>query len=442
MIIFSHTLTPRLQYVVDFLSKYYGTPIRIICDDEKYLANPDPFKINYSFHRLSNNEIWINAHVLLFETAVRHVKIECFTQTALSSSKGAYKAFFKTEGDFGFDILAAIFFLITRYEEYLPHKKDIFGRYAHENSLAFNEDFLHQPLVNTWLNDFAELLKQRFPELKLNLPGFSFLPTYDIDMAWSFKNKGFNRNAGAILKLFFTARWGKMLRRIKVLRRKRDDPHDAYQWMDNLHSKFSLKPIYFFLVAQQTGKYDKNIDVNNPEFRSLIESINLNYKIGLHPSFASSENATLLPKEKATLEDIVGHPVHSSRQHYITLDFPTTYRRLITLGITEDYSMGYGGINGFRASIATPFSWYDLKNEMQTSLTVYPFCFMEATSYYEQKITSEEALNDLMHYYEAVKKVGGTLITIWHNGFLGTDSEFNGWRDAYERFVQNVAAAR
>jgi len=64
-----------------------------------------------------------------------------------------HKAFFETSGDFSFDIFAASFYLLSRYEEYLPHQKDQFGRYAHTNSLAFREEFLQLPLVNIWIEE-------------------------------------------------------------------------------------------------------------------------------------------------------------------------------------------------------------------------------------------------------------------------------------------------
>jgi hypothetical protein len=101
--------------------------------------------------------------------------------------------------------------------------------------------------------------------------------------------------------------------------------------------------------------------------------------------------------------------------------------------------MGYGSINGFRASIASSFYWYDLKHEEQTQLLIHPFCFMDANAYYEQKLSAEEALQELMHYYQTIKTVNGKLITIWHNSFLGTDSEFEGWREVYQRFIETVA---
>ena len=75
------------------------------------------------------------------------------------------QAFFKSEGDYPFDIFSAVFYLLSRYEEYLPHKKDMYGRYAHENSLAFKEGFLNLPLINIWLEDFKNVLKKKFPSL-------------------------------------------------------------------------------------------------------------------------------------------------------------------------------------------------------------------------------------------------------------------------------------
>jgi hypothetical protein len=431
LLVFSHSITPRLQYIIDFLSQYYGLQFKLISDEERFVKATDSCKINYSYHRLDPNEIFIHSHALLFESFVRQVKVECF-------DKNGYKVFFKAEGDFGFDLFVAIFYLITRYEEYLPHQKDLYGRYAHENSIAFKENFLHLPLINIWLEDFKQLLFSKDPSLKIQNSNFSFLPTYDIDIAWSFRNKGFKRNFGGILQLFFKGKFKKMLHRITVIKGKRPDPFDSYEWMELLHTQFKLHPIYFFLVAKETGKYDKNIDIANPEYQQLVQSLSSKYAIGLHPSWASGDIPSLLTKEKATLEQITNQAITSSRQHYIRFDLPSTYRKLLALGLTNDYSMGYGSINGFRASIAASYYWYDLKNEEKTKLLIHPFCFMDANSNYEQKLSPEAALEELMKYYNVVKSVNGTIITIWHNNFLGTAEEFEGWKEVYEKFVSAI----
>src|SRR5437870_2847747 len=134
-LIYTHTITPRLQYIVGFLSEYYRLEFALTSSEERYKASSVPCKINYSYHRLTREEIWLHPHVLLFESSVRQVKVECF-QT------DKFIAFFKTDSDFGFDLFAAIFYLLVRYEEYLPYEKDRYGRFAHDNSIAFKEGFL------------------------------------------------------------------------------------------------------------------------------------------------------------------------------------------------------------------------------------------------------------------------------------------------------------
>ncbi|HTM94030.1 MAG TPA: hypothetical protein VL095_16530, partial [Flavisolibacter sp.] len=327
VLVFSHSITLRLQYIIDFLSQYYGPQFKLISDEERFLKATDTCKINYSYHRLDPNEIFIHSHALLFESFVRQVKIECF-------ERKDYKAFFRAEGDFGFDLFAAIFYLITRYEEYISHRKDMYGRYAHENSTAFKENFLHLPLVNIWLEDFKQQLLSKDASLNIRHSQFTFLPTYDIDIAWSFRNKGFNRNFGALLQLLFKGSFKKMVYRIRVIKGKRPDPFDSYEWMDQLHEQFKLHPVYFFLVAKEKGKHDRNIDVTNAEYQQLVQSISSKYAIGLHPSWASGDMPSLLTKEKGTLEQISNQTITSSRQHYIRFELPSTYRKLLALGIT------------------------------------------------------------------------------------------------------------
>jgi hypothetical protein len=210
--------------------------------------------------------------------------------------------------------------------------------------------------------------------------------------------------------------------------------------MDDLHRPHQLQPRYFFLVPEKTGKYDRNILPAETAMQTLIQQHAKKYAIGIHPSWQSGDDPSLLQKEIQTLEHISQLKITFSRQHFIRMNLPGTYRKLTEAGIKEDFSMGYGSINGFRASVTSPFYWYDLEKETITQLLLQPFCYMEANSFYEQKYTTQQALEEMRHYYKQVKAVNGTLITIWHNTFLGTDSRFSGWREIYRQMVEEITA--
>ncbi len=423
LLVYTPRITPRVEYIFSTLLNAIGVQKFQLTQDVEIYNKSDGFKVNYSAAAVPENALWIEPVNLLFENQIREQKIEVFNWNET-------KAFFKTfNGDLPFDIFAASFYLITRYEEYLPHKLDMYGRYAHENSIAFKEDFLKLPLVNIWLQQFTKLLLKKFPSLHFTPKNFHFLLTYDIDIAWSYLHKGWLRNAGGLFKSLMNNKWEIVQQRIKVLFGIEKDPFDSYRWLDELHEKHQLKPIYFFLLAQQNKDYDKNIPPEKKALQKLIQYHNSKYNIGIHPSWQSGDKHELLKEEIGILEKIIVKKVHKSRQHYIRMTLPDTYRRLIEAGIREDYSMGYGSINGFRASYCLPYKWYDLQKEETTSLTIFPFCFMDANSYYEQHYTAKEALNEMAYYYKITKEVNGLLITIWHNHFLGTDKMFEGWRE-------------
>lgn len=172
--------------------------------------------------------------------------------------------------------------------------------------------------------------------------------------------------------------------------------------------------------------------------QALIQHHYYRYPVGIHPSWQSGDNQDILKNEIQILEKITGEKIRSSRQHFIRFTLPQTYRHLIDAGIEFDFSMGYGSINGFRASVASPFYWYDLEKEAPTKLTLFPFCYMDANSFFEQKYSAPQALEEINKYYEAVKSVNGTFVIIWHNTFLGTDPFFKGWREVYEKFIQEI----
>jgi hypothetical protein len=432
LLVYTTEFSARVAYIFPTLINALGVSDCRITTDKLSFVNSEVAKINYSSERISVGELWIKPANLLFETDIKEQPISCFDYNRS-------KAFFETpEADFPFDIFAASFYLITRYEEYLPHAKDMYGRYAHENSMAYKEHFLQVPVVNVWLKELSTLLIQKFPSLSLNPTPFTFLPTYDIDIAYSYLHKGALRNLGGFIKSMWGSEWPLVKERMHVLFGRQQDPFDSYEWLNQLHDAYALKPLYFFLLAEKNEGYDKNILPRKKAMKKLVKRHSELYNIAIHPSWKSGDEPRLLTKEIKTLQEISGKQVCKSRQHYIRMTLPETYQRLIDAGITEDYSMGYGSINGFRASYCLPYLWYDLQKEQTTNLTLYPFCYMDANSYYEQHYTYEQALEEMKHYYNVTKKFNGLLITIWHNHFLGTDKMFRGWRDVYTTFCQNL----
>jgi hypothetical protein len=270
------------------------------------------------------------------------------------------------------------------------------------------------------------------PKLIFLKPVFSFTPTYDIDIAYSYLGKGFWRNLfGAVNDtLHFKIR--SVHERLKVLRGQLIDPYDAYPSLDELHKKYRLKPIYFFLVGDG-GKLDRNLPVDSSSMQSLIANSKSKYEVGVHPSVNSHKNLGILQREVARVTS------NKSRFHYIKYTLPQSYRNLIQCGITDDYSMGYGSINGFRASTSYPFKWFDVEKNEATDLLIHSFCYMECNSRFEQKDTAEEAFQELVALYHEVKKVNGNFIMIWHNFSLGSDTPWNGWKEMYEKALIEIA---
>jgi len=425
ILVYTHTITPRLQYITHFLFRELMGLDNMLVIDSEYFKNYDGPKINYSDLVFDFDTYIIRNHTLLFEEGISEQQLDVF-------EINNREAFFKTTGgDHPFDIFAAAFYLLTRYEEYGDHEKDEYGRYAHTNSTAFKSGFLDKPIINLWVKDLAAALQKKFPALQPNWPAFKFLPTYDIDIAYAYKYKGVARNIGGFVR-------SPSLNRLQVLAGAKKDPFDTYKWLEELHKQNQLSPLYFFLVAEKNGRYDKNILPHKDIMWKLVKYHARRYDIGLHPSWQSGDKPELLEREKEYLADMGEVPVNRSRQHYIRFNLPADFRRLVRLGIKSEYSMGYGSINGFRASVAAPFYWYDLEREEQTFLRVHPFCFMDANAYYEEKLTAGAALEESLYYLNSCREANGTMISVWHNNFLGTDPAFKGWRDAYEKFIAAV----
>lgn len=340
-----------------------------------------------------------------------------------------------TSGDIQFDILSAIFFLITRYEEYYSYAPDKHERYPHTDSILYKNNWLERPLVDEWIEALRRLLNEKCG-FDINSKSFSFLPTYDIDIAWSYKHKGIVRNAGGLLKDISNLKLGAVAKRLSVNIANAEDPYFSFPFMYSLHNRYKYKPLFFVLAAQKTDTYDKNINPSHKAMQKLIRSFAEQGTVGIHPSYNSGKNNEIFKNEKAALETIIEKGINISRQHFIRLFLPHTYRQLIADGITDDYSMGYGTHIGFRAGTGSSFFWYDIENEKQTDLKIHPFCFMDSTAHYDMKLGTAEAFTRLEKMELFLRGTNSRLITVFHNFSLGTDKEWNGWSPLYADYLQ------
>lgn len=433
ILILTDTASPRLDYIVRLLfADISGLSVVVTTDRNEWISFPGP-RINYTKAFSDASSFHIHPHGLLFEQCIRQVAIH------ISETQGMPVFFTGPAGDFPFDIFSASFFLVSRYEEYLPHVRDAYGRFDARSSLAFKASFLHLPMVEIWTTALRSALMKRYPDLVFPAKRFSFLPTYDIDIAYAHAGRGAFRTISGGIRSLLSGRFDLMWTRFRVIAGREKDPYDSYDLLNGLHDRFGLSAIFFLMAARSRKGYDRSLSAQHPAMQQLARQLADRYEVGVHPSWQSGDHPGLLTQEISTVRDLCGKAVRSSRQHYIRLEFPSTYRHLIENGIEDDYSMGYATINGFRASVSSSFLWYDLENDRATGLRVHPFCYMDANAFHELRMSPEEALAELSQLYHSVRKVNGCMIGIWHNSMLGTDPMYAGWREAYAAFLEKVS---
>ncbi len=431
ILIYSEDVTPRIEYIFKLIFT------QILKVDVTFSTNSSEFKksdlpkINYSFEKFAD-EFYIKPHRLTHCKAL-------ITPTINSVWYEGQKYFCETskDSDLPFDPFAASFYLVTRHEEYMEKECDKLGRYPIQNSILTKYKLLQKPIVNLWAKLIAKKLKEKYPELEFSENKFEFISTIDVDNAYAYQHKGYWRTHAANLRAVIKGKTAEQKQRKKVLSGKEKDPYDTYDYLDSVFKGNEDKVKFFFLLGDY-GRFDKNISHTNKEYRELIQKTNKKYDVGLHPSFATSKKKgkKKVKIEKLRLEEIIGKEINKSRQHFLMLKFPKTYNRLIKAGITEDYTLGYSALTGFRGGICTPYYYYDLKNETTTNLLIVPFQVMDGTLRHYMQLEPDKAFEETKRIMQEVKNVGGTFVSVWHNETVNNLGKWNGYQQVFAKINQ------
>jgi hypothetical protein len=99
-------------------------------------------------------------------------------------------------------MFSAVFYLISRYEEYLPFEPDQYGRFEAGQSLAFRHHFLEEPIVDQWIEMFKSVLTGKYPELHFPAREFRFISTFDVDRPWAYLHKGIWRTLRGLVRMW------------------------------------------------------------------------------------------------------------------------------------------------------------------------------------------------------------------------------------------------
>ncbi|MDP3311827.1 hypothetical protein [Lutibacter sp.] len=428
LLVYTPKITPRINYIFKhYFVRILQIPIKFTNVVDEFVAHNGP-KMTYAKAPLGL-EFFLKSHNLLLEQGVNDIEIQVLNWDETH-------CFFpmKEPSNIPFDIFAAGFYLISRYEEYLPHIRDFHDRYPVSESLAYKNGFLEKPLIDIWAYKLLDLFKRKFPNYPIQEREFISIATIDIDNAYAYKNKGFVRSLGGFANDIFQFNTANIWKRIKVILNFDKDPFDTYEEILKIKEEHNVNTLFFILIGSYTS-FDRNLSYENMKFRSLIKYLADYTKVGLHPSYYSYLNYDKFKKEKLRLEGIINNDVTFSRQHYLRLKIPETYQHLIDADIKEDYSMGYANLAGFRASTCTPFYFYDLNYEIQTPLRVFPFVVMDFMLKDHMNLSKEESLAKILELKEEVKKVNGTFISLFHNETLSEYKEWEGWTEVYKKAV-------
>lgn len=430
ILIYTNSVTNRLRYICKLiLGDLLGTECAFTTFRDEFSSFQGP-KLVYSREAIGE-ELFIEAKNLLFEDTIYPF------EPGINKDE-SIPVIFPTRNvrsALPFDPFAAAFYMVARYEEYEYQKHDKYDRFQANASISVKGKFLDLPVVHFWADRLAEVITCRYPGIQIRRRQYSFVPTIDIDHAYAYRCRGPARTAGGIARSLLRLNMHDVSQRFKVLSGTEPDPYDTYEYIRNVHSFFGLSPYYFVLFADYGGD-DNNIPVTHKAFRKLLKDLDNEKKVGIHPSLSSNKHLKKLTEEHSGLGLLLDRDITVSRQHFLKISLPKTYRNLIHLGVTDDFSMGYASHPGFRSGMASPYWFFDLSRDEAAPLKIHPVTLMDVTMKDYLRLTPEQSIETIYHMISMVRSVGGEFVSLCHNETFSEDGRWLGWRNIYEELLR------
>ena len=338
------------------------------------------------------------------------------------------------------DLIASIFFLLTRYEELLITERDRYKRFPAEMSLLTHAHLLERPLADEYADLFASWLKRLLPEFHPREPWggrpFALYVTHDVDAPWKYTWRG------------LPSAKGNLGRAISCLLGISQDPYWTFPELLKLDRQFGVRADYFFMSGG-SHPLDRGYAIGSAPIRRLLRELREN-GCGIGAHFSLSAHLSLFRGEKdlSGSEAFARELAHfisvtrnfpiGSRQHYLGIRVPDTWRQLEALAIPFDTTLGFAESPGFRCGTCRPFHCFDAERGKPLSLVEIPLTAMDSTFIHYLRTNPEEALERMQALLAQVERHRGVFCLLWHPHILSGD-DYPGWKDVYRRFLEMAA---
>ena len=339
------------------------------------------------------------------------------------------------------DLVASAFFLISRYEEILHRDlRDDHGRFPGHESLPFREGFIDRPVVDEYGKLIRKWLKQSGVQIEEPAPYINKINlTHDVDAP------------------FFCRTWRNVARCIlsgvnpvTAVRYKygllENDPYYTFPWMfkqDDIlryaSGRNRCQSFVFFKAGGKTKQDKPRYDLHGKDIQSLFNLCREHeVAVGLHCSYQSGQDPSLIMSEKKSLEEAFGVTVTHCRNHFLASREPEDMEYLEKAGITDDYTIGYADVAGFRLGTSMPVRYINPVTRRLSSLTLHPLIIMDCTLNERRymNLKSEKAEEYCDRLIKNIRKVNGELTLLWHNTSV---IERQGYlRDLYGKLIKTI----
>lgn len=347
------------------------------------------------------------------------------------------------------DIVASSFFLMTRYEECVRREiRDKHGRFIGKESIVYKAGLLGRPIIEEWGELLIDYLNQMGIPAVHGEEGFSHIYlTHDVDCIWTWND--FYHATRSVVGRFLRKGKDILLPYKALIDYKRYDPVYTFEWLDrkdNIVKKSTIAPcekVYFFMGTRNKAENDRGYAKNYKRTVQLMRDI-LHYsaKIGYHVSYQAASKLELQKEELQLIKDYSGANVCYSRNHYLDSKEPEDFEILIKNGITDDFTMGYADVAGFRLGTCRKVKWINPITGEVTPLWLHPMTIMDCTLDGEKYMDIQDEDEAYQLVVETIKKIQmyrGEIVLLWHNTVVAKDS-CSYHRNLYERVLNYIAS--